>query len=867
MRVKKLLKQFGPKHLCVFLFAVVMLFNSLLILKVQAASFGDSLNNSTSGNNMLDIQSAEEIDMVYECKMSHLSGWIPDSLRSVFKLSGSPESDDTMYQACLDNDGELPEKLTSIDVNKYNKDSTKGFLHYMAGFTGTILEQRPASGVDYVSEKTYALAHPGRVLADEPGYYSPGTGYDLLKPIQAFWGWSVNLVYGVLVIIIIFVAFAIMFRNRIPGSASITLQNAIPSIAIAMILVPLSYAISGLFIDLITIGTNAGHEFVLGAGSPGRTIYENRDELGDDKRGTRIPNESADDRGLFADDKRVNWFNMSSIADYSEEGEELGKSMGVVIDNVILGAIFSILDIFGDAGDGSNAAWFGTVINFFITLFMIYTGFKIFWHLLKKYLTLVVMPIFSPFIFATMAIPGNGTKNIILYAKTLGAAATSYIVTYVMFLFVLLFSSSVFQDMSVAIRAPSYVPPMLGITAILKSTVSGTGGDLVTTLLFSLISLGIYFSIPNVLKSIDTAFGVKEALPAFFTTPFKELNESVKATSFATAKTARWGFNRGRDVIKADRARFGVPRANTALRNYLDKRKGLTPGKAGTWLSKQRSQISQELATAERDIGAAERAYASAVAGGDPKGQKTALKNLRDAQDRKAGAEAKAKRMNIEARPEKAEEMPRLEVKFETNTKAPIFNLTGDDVVTILAKAGYEVDAAGNVTPGPRTPSNTFTIGGCVLSFIANNFDFPSEVVVQVSEATESTKAGLTQMGFDSTKLRGNGGRLDVETPATPVNDTVFGRLKVPGPGPIVPLKFIISDLKGGKPKTPRLYETNGMLIFEDVLALFGNKLDTQTRLPLNGLIFKNSAAVSLNIAFKVGTFETEKETKIVVAM
>jgi hypothetical protein len=727
MRVKKLLKQFGPKHLCVFLFVVVMLFNSLLILKVQAASFGDSLNNSTSGNNMLDIQSAEEIDMVYECKMSHLSGWIPDSLRSVFKLSGSPESDDTMYQACLDNDGELPEKLTSIDVNKYNKDSTKGFLHYMAGFTGTILEQRPASGVDYVSEKTYALAHPGRVLADEPGYYSPGTGYDLLKPIQAFWGWSVNLVYGVLVIIIIFVAFAIMFRNRIPGSASITLQNAIPSIAIAMILVPLSYAISGLFIDLITIGTNAGHEFVLGAGSPGRTIYENRDELGDDKRGTRIPNESADDRGLFADDKRVNWFNMSSIADYSEEGEELGKSMGVVIDNVILGAIFSILDIFGDAGDGSNAAWFGTVINFFITLFMIYTGFKIFWHLLKKYLTLVVMPIFSPFIFATMAIPGNGTKNIILYAKTLGAAATSYIVTYVMFLFVLLFSSSVFQDMSVAIRAPSYVPPMLGITAILKSTVSGTGGDLVTTLLFSLISLGIYFSIPNVLKSIDSAFGVKEALPAFLTTPWKELNESVKATSFATSKSVRWGFNRGRDVIKADRARFGVPRANTALRNYLDKRRGLTPGETGTWQSKQASSMAKELGDAEYNIAAAKREYLYAQSTGDAKGAKAALNKLKDAQDAKAGVEGKAKRMNIQVRPEKPEDAPKLEVKLEwvgqvyNNQNPGIINFSDAEI------DGYIRAAAG---------TNTYTIKNKLnLVFAGQGMELPVPIRIDISKS------------------------------------------------------------------------------------------------------------------------------------
>src|SRR5690606_18904813 len=164
-------------------------------------------------------------------------------------------------------------------------------------------------------QKVYALTNPGRVYAEDLGvapapYFPSGTGFQLLQPIQAFWGWSVNIVYGILILIIIGIAFAIIFRNNLGGSQVVTIQSAIPSIALAMILVPLSYAISGLFIDAITIGTNAVHAFLLGPGAPGNAVYESRNVLLKGKCENQTSDDASCDRGLYADDDRVNWFNI-----------------------------------------------------------------------------------------------------------------------------------------------------------------------------------------------------------------------------------------------------------------------------------------------------------------------------------------------------------------------------------------------------------------------------------------------------------------------------------------------------------------------------------------------------------------------------
>jgi len=461
-------------------------------------------------------------------------------------------------------------------IEGYN--NNPGLLQVIQNINASIIEQRPASGIQFAEEKIYALTNPGVVYAQEPATYNPGTGFDLLQPVRGFWGWSVNIVLGFLVIIIIIIAFAIIFRQKLPGNVEVTLQNSIPNIALAMILVPLSYAICGLFIDFITIGSNAVHGFLFSPQFPqGNQVYQ-----------ARNPNDGGPgDRGLYIDDPRVNWINARSQVDLRQELEGVGSSIGID-NNAVFGAIAGLLNILDENSinntsvtPGAASAWLGTILNFVLSLIMIWIGVKIFIKLFQKYLSLILMPIVSPFIFATVAIPGNGTKSVINFAKQMAANSLGFIVTYAMFLLTIIFSSSAFQASIPEFRTGLFIPPLLSLESINAFGLSGTGlsgageGAGLVPFIMGLIALGIYFSIPSVLDQIDTALGAKFALPQFIKAPIDSFRDATKMTFRAApavgARTAQIGAGGARNVASGlMNTGFNIQRTYDRARGIAD---------------------------------------------------------------------------------------------------------------------------------------------------------------------------------------------------------------------------------------------------------------------------------------------------------
>ena len=482
------------------------------IVEVNASGIGPTFTGdkktitpeSPNELNFLSIKSAEENKATgTNCGVSTISGLFASVFNSVEKISSVRFKDFAEAKYCGDSDS--VKKFVTGQVN------SSGILGLLNKVNGSVMEQRPASGIQYAEEKVYAITNPGVVYAAEPSSYFPGTGFDLLQPVRSFWGWSVNLVFGFLIIIILLVAFAIIFRQKLSGSAEVTIQNAIPNIALAMILVPLSYAISGLFIDGITIGSNAVHDFLVGPASPGNQVFTSRES-------TDIQNGSERDRGLYIDDERVNWINARSQADYRQEIEQISEGVGVNAGPLsVISTLLNILDEDeinkGSDNPGATSAWLGTIINAILSIFMIWIGIKVFIALFKKYITILLMPIFSPFIFATVAVPGNGTKAIVNYAKLMGSASLGFIVAYAMFLLTIIFSNSAFQSTIPDFNTGLWVPPLLGLQSngvlgIDQTGLSGAGAGIgIVPFLLGLVSLGIYFSIPSVLNQIDAALG------------------------------------------------------------------------------------------------------------------------------------------------------------------------------------------------------------------------------------------------------------------------------------------------------------------------------------------------------------------------
>ncbi|MFS8130511.1 MAG: hypothetical protein ACMG57_00885 [Candidatus Dojkabacteria bacterium] len=477
--------------------------------------------------------------------------------------------------------GKSAASLSQTELTAYFQQSgntNSGISGLLSNLNAQLLDQRPASGLDFVNEKVYAITNTGKVSAStnpEPSTYYPGAGSELLRPIQAFWGWSVNLVFGFLVLLIIVIALAIMFRQRLGGAAEVTIQNAIPSIALAMILIPLSYAISGLFIDTITIGTNVVHGFLLGPQSPGAAVYSNRDNkdlVNCDLQNTDAGSATNCDRGLYADDPTIDVWRARARIDIRDAGTTLGQSVnnslaGVPSAQAIFNLIGSILSIISSKnGQFSQYAWFGNIVNLIIGVLTIWIALKIFWKLLNKYFTLIIMPAFSPFIFATAALPGNGTKSIVSYLKTMGSAALFYIVTYAMFILTMIFTDPTFQASLPDFRTSGYIPPLLGIQAILKDLTTTASSFPLTQLLMTLVGLGIYFSIPKTLEGIDEALGTKFILPQLLKTPFESMQESFKiatrAFPAAAARTAQITAGGARGIAgTATNAGFNLRRA------------------------------------------------------------------------------------------------------------------------------------------------------------------------------------------------------------------------------------------------------------------------------------------------------------------
>lgn len=88
--------------------------------------------------------------------------------------------------------------------------------------------------------------------------YAAGTsnnlsGYQQLSPMIGIWTTFRNVVFLLFVIVFIVIGFAIMLRAKIDPRTVMTIENQIPKIIIALILVTFSYAIAGLVIDLMWV--------------------------------------------------------------------------------------------------------------------------------------------------------------------------------------------------------------------------------------------------------------------------------------------------------------------------------------------------------------------------------------------------------------------------------------------------------------------------------------------------------------------------------------------------------------------------------------------------------------------------------------
>lgn len=146
----------------------------------------------------------------------------------------------------VDENGQVLKDINGDTINMNN--GAAGFA--MAGID-VMVKNKPASSVDYIAYMGSKLHVPG---TPEIAYAAgPGYGFGALQPILVIWTLMRNLAYFMFAMIFIIVGLMIMFRVKIDPKTVASIQNALPKIVFALVIVTFSYAIAGFMIDLMYV--------------------------------------------------------------------------------------------------------------------------------------------------------------------------------------------------------------------------------------------------------------------------------------------------------------------------------------------------------------------------------------------------------------------------------------------------------------------------------------------------------------------------------------------------------------------------------------------------------------------------------------
>lgn len=177
---------------------------------------------------------AAQVQWVFYGMMSLFINWIlaatPCSQSDVASLFGGN------FTGCAGT-GSLPLQLQKNAVADKNQN-----------ILGTLFADRPLSGITYV-KNIIRKFH----IIPEANAQTPGFGYKALDPILPLWTATRNISYTLFVLVILVLAFMIMFRLKISPQVVVSVQSALPKIAIGLILVTFSYAIAGFLVDLMYV--------------------------------------------------------------------------------------------------------------------------------------------------------------------------------------------------------------------------------------------------------------------------------------------------------------------------------------------------------------------------------------------------------------------------------------------------------------------------------------------------------------------------------------------------------------------------------------------------------------------------------------
>ncbi len=297
-----------------------------------------------------------------------------------------------------------------------------------------------------------------------------GIGFTGLSPLLPIWRAFRNISYALLALVMVIIGFMVMFRRKIDPKTVVTVQNALPKIVLALLLITFSYAIAAFFIDLM---------YLVMAIIINLIVSNSGGALG---------------------------------ADTAQK--YISGGLGTVAGALFGGGWSSIDDLikllmFYDSPAGS-APWFATwiptvltlglypaavsiIVTFIVAIAILFGLIRIVFMLITAYIQVIVAVLIAPFQLMTEALPGSTSFN--SWARNLFASLSVFPVTAAM----LLVGTMLTRENAGHI----WTPPLLSGT--LGAGANGVSG---------LIGLGFLLTIPNIANAIKEALKAKAPIEA-----------------------------------------------------------------------------------------------------------------------------------------------------------------------------------------------------------------------------------------------------------------------------------------------------------------------------------------------------------------
>lgn len=257
-----------------------------------------------------------------------------------------------------------------------------------AGVLTVLVNPPPVSGVNYL-----ASLNPFK-----PAYASTGT--ETLEIVRGLWEVLRNLAYVLVTVVLVVAGFMVLFGAKVDPRTTVTLQLVLPKVVLGLIFITLSYAISGLIIDLYSLLQNFLEGLLTGQAAAAldaafQAAGKTRDLVGD-----KFPERYTilEVWGKFGAEELFNVF---------------GKSGEIQLPG--LGGIISALGI----------NFFQVAVGFALFQAIIKTLFK----LIQYYAIFFVFTVISPIVFLIGILPG-GESVVSGWAKKMVAAALVFPTLY-----------------------------------------------------------------------------------------------------------------------------------------------------------------------------------------------------------------------------------------------------------------------------------------------------------------------------------------------------------------------------------------------------------------------------------------------------